>query len=258
MHLYIGTQDCSNSIADALELPQSYANPSIRPPSHLICLCTQLSGQQFQHGIAESLAFLGQCLSHIICVDVEWSDGDVGGNDGLDDLLLFEMHLHFSLHLRSCVSLSLICSREQRKILFNSLAPGRPGCHFKTAISNLVLLIGIFTSSKDNAVRWMPRDLTDDKSTLVQVMAWCRQATGHYLSQCWPSSMSSYGVTRPQWVNSSHCPSERIYRNLADAVFKHIVMFENMWTFFLVAIKIFITVKLVTTASTDGLVLIRT
>ena len=78
----------------------------------------------------------------------------------------------------------------------NSLAPGRPRCHFKTAIFNIVLLIGIFTSSKDNALRWMPRDLTDDKSTL----AWCSQATSHYLSQCWPCLKSSYGVTRPQWV----------------------------------------------------------
>ena len=84
-----------------------------------------------------------------------------------------------------------------------SLAPGRPGCHFKTAIFNLVLLIGIFTSFKDNALRWMPRDLTDDKSTLVQVMGWCRQATSHYLNQCWHSSMSPYGVTRPQWVQLS-------------------------------------------------------
>ena len=45
-------------------------------------------------------------------------------------------------------------------------------------------------------------DFTDDQSTLVQVMAWCRQATSHYLSQCWPRSLSPYGVTRPQWVNS--------------------------------------------------------
>ena len=90
---------------------------------------------------------------------------------------------------------------DQCWLSVNSLAPGRPGCHFKTAIFNLVLLIGIFTSSKDNALIWMPRDLTDDKSTLVQVMAWCRQAASHYLSQCWPSSMSPYGITRPQWVN---------------------------------------------------------
>ena len=31
------------------------------------------------------------------------------------------------------------------------------------------------------------------KSTLVQVMAWCRQATSHYLSQCWPTNMSPCG-----------------------------------------------------------------
>ena len=86
-------------------------------------------------------------------------------------------------------------------INLNSLAPGRPRCHFKTAIFNLVLLI-----ANDNALRCMPRDLTDDKSTLVKVMTWCRQATSHYLSQCWPSSMSPYGVTRPQWVlNNIHC-----------------------------------------------------
>ena len=82
----------------------------------------------------------------------------------------------------------------------NSLVSGRPGCHFKTAIFNIVLLIGIFTSSNDYALRWMPWDLAGDKSTLVQVMAWCRQATSHYLSQCWPSSMSTYGVTRSQRV----------------------------------------------------------
>ena len=43
--------------------------------------------------------------------------------------------------------------------------------------------------------------VTNDKSTLVQVMAWCRQATSHYLNQCWPRSPMPCGVTRPQWVN---------------------------------------------------------
>ena len=56
----------------------------------------------------------------------------------------------------------------------------------------------------------MPQDLTDDKSTLVQVMAWCCQATSHYLSQCWPRSVSPYGVTRPQWVNH-HSISLKFY-----------------------------------------------
>ena len=45
-------------------------------------------------------------------------------------------------------------------------------------------------------LRLMLLDLTDDKPTLVQVMAWCCQAPSHYLSQCWP-----YSVTPPKWVN---------------------------------------------------------
>ena len=43
------------------------------------------------------------------------------------------------------------------------------------------------------------------KSTLVQVMAWCHQATSHYLSQYWIRSMLQYGVTRLQWVNVYEC-----------------------------------------------------
>ena len=65
----------------------------------------------------------------------------------------------------------------------------------------LVLLIGIFRSSHDNAFRWMSESFTEDKSTLVQVMAWCHQATRHYMKQYWPRSVSSYGITRPQWIN---------------------------------------------------------
>ena len=41
---------------------------------------------------------------------------------------------------------------------------------------------------------------TIDMSVLVQVMAWCRQATGLYLSQCWPKYLAPYGVTMWQWV----------------------------------------------------------
>ena len=50
------------------------------------------------------------------------------------------------------------------------------------------------------ALRWMSLDLTNDKSILVKVMAWCRQATSHYLSQCWSRSLSPYGITRPHSI----------------------------------------------------------
>ena len=81
---------------------------------------------------------------------------------------------------------------------FNSLAPGKSECESEYVIYNLVLLIGIFRFPHDSAIRSMSQDPTDDKSTLVQVMAWCRQATSHYLSQCW---LSPYGVARPQCFN---------------------------------------------------------
>ena len=41
----------------------------------------------------------------------------------------------------------------------------------------------------------------DHRPTLVQVIAWCYQATYHYLSQCWSRMMSPFGVTKPQIVN---------------------------------------------------------
>ena len=70
--------------------------------------------------------------------------------------------------------------------------------------------------SYEIALRWMPVDLTDDKSTLVQVMAWCHHATSHYLSQCWPRSMSPNSVTRPEWVKitcTSTSPTMRLELN---------------------------------------------
>ena len=65
----------------------------------------------------------------------------------------------------------------------------------------LILMIGRWGIFCKIALEWMSMDLTDDKSILVQVMAWCRQAASHYLSQCWPRSMSPNGVTWPQWGN---------------------------------------------------------
>ena len=53
---------------------------------------------------------------------------------------------------------------------------------------------------------WTGMDVSSLELTLVQVMAWCRQATIHYLhcylSQCRSRPKSSYGITGPQWVNS--------------------------------------------------------
>ena len=51
-----------------------------------------------------------------------------------------------------------------------------------------------------NCLRWLSLNVPDDKSTLVQVMAWCHQARSHYLSQCWLRAMLWYGIIMQQWV----------------------------------------------------------
>ena len=61
----------------------------------------------------------------------------------------------------------------------------------------------ILRISCDISLRRMPQNLIYDKSTLVHEMAWCCQATSHYLSQCLPKYMSPYSITRPQGIISS-------------------------------------------------------
>ena len=80
-------------------------------------------------------------------------------------------------------------------------ARGRFELNFRWIIFNLISVIDGWSISCETDLRWMALDFADDKSTLVQVMAWCCQATSHYLGQCWPSFLLPYDVTRPQWVN---------------------------------------------------------
>ena len=86
------------------------------------------------------------------------------------------------MHLCICRGISLV----------DSLVPGRFLRNFQIRIFQSLMAEVI-------VLLWMSLYLID-KSTSVQVMAWCRQAPSHYLSQCWPRYMPPYGVTGPQWV----------------------------------------------------------
>ena len=68
------------------------------------------------------------------------------------------------------------------RVLLNSMAPGRCGSKFKSVIFEHMLRIK-FMNICEIVLRWTPQITFDDKSTLVQLMAWCRQAMSHYLSQ---------------------------------------------------------------------------
>ena len=86
----------------------------------------------------------------------------------------------------------------------NSLAPGKFEWNFIYVILKWILVNDGWGISCEIALIWMSLDFTDDQSTLVQVMAWCCQATSHYLSQCWPRFMSPLGPKCDQlWVSSS-------------------------------------------------------
>ena len=91
---------------------------------------------------------------------------------------------------------------SRAKLHFNSLAPGKFECNFRYVIFQVILVIDGWGISCEIAQIWLSVDFTDDQPTLVPVMAWCRQATSHYLSQCWPKCLTPYGVTRPQWVKA--------------------------------------------------------
>ena len=64
---------------------------------------------------------------------------------------------------------------------FNSLAPGWRGCNFEFGFSNHGKT-DILSTSGGIALRWMPYNVTGDKSTFLHVhaMAWCHMASRGY------------------------------------------------------------------------------
>ena len=83
------------------------------------------------------------------------------------------------------------------------------------------------------------------KSTLAELIAWCSQTTSHYLSQCWPRSMSSYGATRPQCVNTLR--PEYDGRHFADYIVKCILVSKLLYFDFNQIKNIFTSVQLTIT-----------
>ena len=127
-----------------------------------------------------------------------WPLNNVSGSDEVEYVTWWTLQALLSWY--PVIWRSDTCKLNLAVTWLNSLAPGRYGNNFDRAIFKLTSLIWLFSNSYEIALWRMPFDPTGNKSTLVQVMAWCRQATSHYLSQCWHRSLSPYGVTRPHWV----------------------------------------------------------
>ena len=82
----------------------------------------------------------------------------------------------------------------------------------------MILLFDGWGIIREIALRWISMDLIDNKSIQFPILVWCKQA----MNQSWPSSITPYGVTRPQRVD---------------------ILLRNKWWKLLI-IRIFITVKL--------------
>ena len=91
-----------------------------------------------------------------------------------------KLHLKISANcLPFCSYLNMLTHRPQKMLDVCNLLPHFRDWYFEHCQCEVVL-------------KCMAQNLTEDNSTLVQVMAWCHQTTSHYLSQCWPRCMSSY------------------------------------------------------------------
>ena len=71
----------------------------------------------------------------------------------------------------------------------NSLVPGKFSWNLRYVVVKPIVVIDGWGMADIHLVKlpWDEHslDLTDGKTALIQVMAWCRQATSHYLRQCW-------------------------------------------------------------------------
>ena len=96
----------------------------------------------------------------------------------LTKLLVCGKRLHIQEHSRMCAIFRHISGKQYDCFWkVNSLAPGRGVNYFKSIIFNIIIQNWIWGNCCEIALGWKPQNFTNEKSILVQVMAWCRQAT---------------------------------------------------------------------------------
>ena len=91
-----------------------------------------------------------------------------------EDCKRYVCHIHF---LPYKILIIYKCPGHALVHIFNSLAPGKLEWNFRHVIFKHILVIDGWGLSCEIALISMSLDVTDDKSTLVHGMAWCRQAT---------------------------------------------------------------------------------
>ena len=115
-------------------------------------------------------------------------------------------HQATSHYMSWCWPSSMMPYGITRTCLFNSLSLGiyKWNFEYSWAIFKVNLMIDGCGISWEIAFKWMLLALANDKS----IIGWRNglvPSENNYLSQCWPSSVSPYGITRPQRVKHYFC-----------------------------------------------------
>ena len=109
-----------------------------------------------------------------------------------------------NLHNR-CGGIRVPVYRDRRwvtiHVQFNSSPPRQFGGKIADDIFKRIFVNENDWMSIKISLKFIHEGPIDNKSVLVQVMAWRRQATSHYLNQCWPSFLTHICGTRGRWVN---------------------------------------------------------
>ena len=93
-----------------------------------------------------------------------------------------------------------IAQHTCRVSTINILRPRQNGRHFPDDIFKWIFLNEIIWISIKISLKFVPRGRINNIPALVQIMAWRRQATSHYLNQWWIVHWRIKCVTRSQWV----------------------------------------------------------
>ena len=126
-----------------------------------------------------------------LLVSTLWQVGHPGGLL-LDFYPLTRLEILLNMLLVNAVSMENVDLVSHHIHEINSMSFGRRCWDFYYANFKQNLGIDILSIQVKTTLEWMPEDLTDGKSKLVQVMAWCCQETRHYLNQYWPGSLMIY------------------------------------------------------------------
>ena len=76
--------------------------------------------------------------------------------------------------------------------------------HYDVTVMSIILKVYLFKTLLRTYILSTSYDITHDKTTLSQVLAWHHYAASHSFNLCWPTTVSPYGIHRPQWVKKNY------------------------------------------------------